>query len=63
MRWSKDFQKELAKRLEHLLFSPNELLYQPEGKERIYVVRVGKVNLYAERNRLKKGDNYVLKII
>ena len=63
LRWSKSFQKVIANRLTHILFSPEELLYQPEGKERVYIIRVGKINIYAERSKLRRGANNVLKAI
>ena len=63
LRWSKSFQKAIANSLTHVLFSSNELLYQPEGKERIYIIRVGRVNVYAKRSKNRRGTNNTLKTI
>lgn len=42
---------------------PNDILYQPAGKERIYIIKSGKIHIYAERMRSKKGLNSPLKSI
>lgn len=62
-RWSKAFQKAVSLRLTHVLFSPNDLIYQPPARQRIYVIRAGTVSLYAQRNGRRKGINNLLKTI
>lgn len=39
------------------------MLYQPHGKERIYIIRRGRVNVHAERTGRKRGANNQLKQI
>jgi hypothetical protein len=62
-RWSQAFQRSIAKKITHILFSPNNIIYQPAGQERIYLIKTGSVNVYAERNGRKKGCNNILKVI
>ena len=62
-RWSISFQKLISSKIEHILFNPNDLLYQPKSKERIYLIKNGKINVYADKNGRKKGQKNLLKII
>jgi signal-transduction protein with cAMP-binding, CBS, and nucleotidyltransferase domain len=62
-RWSKSMQQSAARKLQHVMFSPNNLIYQPLGKERIYVVKNGSIDIFAERNGSKRGLNNLLKTI
>jgi hypothetical protein len=45
------------------MFNPNDILHQPEGKERIYIVRSGKIQIFAGRVTGRKGINNCLKTI
>jgi hypothetical protein len=62
-RWSINFQRSVSNKLEHILFSPNDILYQPKHKERIYLIKSGKINVYAEKSGRKKGQKNLLKTI
>jgi CRP-like cAMP-binding protein len=42
---------------------PNDVLYQPADRERIYIVRSGKVDVYAEKAGSKRGMKNPLKSI
>lgn len=42
-RWSKSMQNLAATKLNNIMFSHSDHIYQPEGKERIYIIRLGKV--------------------
>lgn len=44
--WTKNLQTEVAKRLIKRILVPNEPLLQAVGKERIYIIRSGKVEIY-----------------
>ena len=47
-RWSRNFQESVSRNLTHIIAKPNEILYQPTGKERLlYIIRSGKVDIYA----------------
>ena len=39
------------------MLPPGELLYQPIGKERIYIIREGKIDIYASKRGFKRGVN------
>lgn len=62
-RWSKLMQNSVAFKLQNILFSPGEHIYQPEGKERIYIIKMGKVDVYSQRKGNKKGNKSVLRCI
>lgn len=53
-RWSKAMQNAVAMKLQHTLFSPNNTIYQPPGKERIYLIKSGLIGVYAATFHLKK---------
>lgn len=46
-RWSKAFQTSVSLKLNHVLFNPNDIIFQPLNKERIYIIKSGKINIYA----------------
>lgn len=62
-RWSKTMQSSAARKLQHVMFSPNNLIYQPLGKERIYIIKDGTIDIFAERTGRKRGLNNLLKTI
>jgi len=43
IRWSKIFQMAVSIRLNHVLYSPNDIILQNEGAERLIIVRSGKL--------------------
>jgi hypothetical protein len=43
--------------------NPNDVLYQPVGNERIYIIRSGKVHIFAERTGSKRELKTPLKSI
>ena len=45
------------------MFSPNNIIYQPQGKERIYLIKNGTIDIFAERTGRKRGMNNLLKTI
>lgn len=45
------------------MFNPNNLIYQPQGKERIYIIKNGTIDIFAERTGRKRGLNNLLKTI
>ena len=53
-RWSKTFKNLVSTRLSHLLLAPEEELYQPLGKERLYIVKEGKIEFQIGRRGNKK---------
>jgi len=53
----------MTAKIEHIFISPNDPLYQPHSKERIYIIKKGKINIYAEKGGRKKGHNNLLKTI
>ena len=56
-------QNSVASKLHNILFSPGELVYQPDGKERIYIIKLGKIDVYSQRKGNRKGNKHVLKAI
>lgn len=52
-RWSKHFQNSLAQSLSSSLYTPGEEFLQTPGMEKIYIIRLGKVDFYRKR----KGGN------
>lgn len=56
-------QTAVSCRLIGILFSPGEQIYQPEGKERIYIMKLGKVDIYTERRGNRRGNKSTLKTI
>jgi signal-transduction protein with cAMP-binding, CBS, and nucleotidyltransferase domain len=44
--WTKLFQTEIAKRLVKKILIPNEMIIQAAGKENIYVIKSGKLEVY-----------------
>lgn len=57
LRWSIAFQNAISLRLSSIIFPPGEILYQPVGKERIYIIREGKIDIYASKRGAKRGSN------
>lgn len=45
------------------MFNPNDVLPQPEGKERIYIIKCGKIQIYLGRVSGRKEFNNTLKTI
>ena len=62
-RWSKHMQNAVASRLNSMLLSPCELVYQPEGKERLYIIRLGAIEVHAKRRGSRKRGNSKIKTI
>ncbi len=56
-------QNSVASKLQNILFSPGEFIYQPEGKERIYIIKLGKIDVYSQRKNNKKGNRHILKTV
>lgn len=56
-------QNSVAARLHNILFNPGELVYQPEGKERIYIIKVGKIDVYSQKKGNKRRNKRTLKTI
>lgn len=48
---SYSFPKAICLQLCNIMFPPWSLLYQPPGKERIYKVRLGKIDIYAFKKK------------
>lgn len=63
LRWTRPFQESIARSLTHIIAKPNDVLYQPSGRERIYIIRSGKVHIYADREGSKRGMYTPLKSI
>jgi hypothetical protein len=62
-RWTNYFQQSVSSRLVHLIFNPNDILYQPIDKERIYIIKSGKVNIHVNQTSGNKKLNNALKVI
>jgi hypothetical protein len=62
-RWSKCMQKAASLKLQHSMFNPKNIIYQPTGKERIYIIKSGTIDIFAERTGRKRGLNNLLKTI
>jgi hypothetical protein len=62
-RWTKSFQDSISNYLVHIMVNPNDILYQPPGKERIYIIKSGKIHIFAQRMKSKNGVNTPLKSI
>lgn len=62
-RWSKYFQNNVSMKLTHALYSPNDILAQIKGKEKIYLIKSGKINIHADRSDGKKTMGMLLKTI
>lgn len=57
-------QTHVAARLQRALYAPNERLLQPATKERIYIIKRGKVDVYCDRfGHNRKEDRRLLKTI
>jgi len=52
-RWSKAMQLTVSTKLVHILYSPNDTVYQPPGKERLYFIKSGRIGVYAELDDYK----------
>ena len=61
--WSKYFQNTIALKLIHALYNPNEILSQVKHKQRIYLIKSGKINIHADRSDGKKKMGMLLKTI
>jgi hypothetical protein len=42
-------QTHVASKLQKALYAPNERLLQPVNKERIYIIKRGKIEIYCDR--------------
>jgi hypothetical protein len=62
-RWTLTFQNTISSHLTHIMVNPNDILYQPKYRERIYIIKSGKIHIYAEKTGNKKGFNNLLKVI
>lgn len=60
-RWTKNFQRLVAHSLTSALYAPGELLYQPRGNERIYIIRLGKIDFYRKQQGNKQDAQKVIK--
>lgn len=56
-------QNSVAAKLQNILFTPGELIYQPEGKERIYIIKMGKIDIYSQKKGKKRRNQRILKTI
>lgn len=56
-------QNSVAAKLQNILFAPGELIYQPEGKERIYIIKMGKIDIYSQKKGNRRRNKRVLKTI
>lgn len=62
--WSKHFQSEIAKNLIKKILHPNEMVVQLPGKEKIYIVRNGKLEVYTNCSaNYKQQFKRLLKVI
>jgi hypothetical protein len=62
-RWSTDFTRTLAKNLNSALYMPGEQFCQSPGQERIYIVRLGKVDFYLKQKNKKETDDKIIKTL
>lgn len=62
-RWSYSLQQSIASRLIHVLFNPNDILFQPKDRERIYIVKQGRVSVHVSRVFGNKRFKNALKTI
>jgi hypothetical protein len=46
--WTKNFQKNIASKLVRQVYSPNEVLSQLSGKEKLYILSRGKIDVEAD---------------
>jgi hypothetical protein len=64
--WSKNFQRKIATKLIRQVYSPDEVLPQVHGKERLYILGSGKIEIeanFSERQRpLSRKKLGVIKI-
>ena len=56
-------QNAVASRLNNILLAPCEQVYQPEGKERLYIIRLGKIDVHANRKGNRKRNSTKVKTI
>lgn len=56
-------QSEIAQRLEKRIFTPNEKLVSSNGKDRIYIIKKGKIAISMNRYGSDQEHRKVLKII
>jgi signal-transduction protein with cAMP-binding, CBS, and nucleotidyltransferase domain len=62
--WTKNFQTEIAKKLVKKILIPNENIIQNLGKERIYIIKSGKLEIYTDNSHgLRKNFKKLLKTI
>lgn len=62
-RWTKSFQNSVASNLVHIMVKPNDVLYEPKEKLRIYIICSGKIHIYAARAGSNPEGNSVIKTI
>ncbi len=62
-RWTKNFQNSVAANLVHIMVKPNDILYEPKDKERIYIICSGKIHIFAARIGSSHEGNSVIKSI
>lgn len=62
--WTKRFQSKIARRLTKKILNPDEYLVQTSGKERIFIVKSGKLEIYTNScHGFKKNFKKLLKTI
>jgi hypothetical protein len=50
-QWTKHFQRTIADRLVRKVYSPEEVLCQPLGKERLFILSKGTIDITANYNQ------------
>lgn len=60
-RWSKQLQRTLSQCLVSALYTPGEQLFQPLGNERIYIIRLGKIDFYRKQRGNKQEAQKMIK--
>jgi hypothetical protein len=46
-RWTMNFQNTISSHLTHIMVNPGDILYQPKDRERVYIIKSGKIHIYA----------------
>jgi hypothetical protein len=62
-RWSKVMQRTVSLKLEHVMFNPKDVIYQPLDNPRVYIIKSGKIDIFATRNGRRRGLNNRLRTI
>ena len=59
--WTNRFQRKIAEKLIRQVYSPEECLSQVQGRERLYILSKGKINI--EANSVDRGKDLYRKVL